>query len=432
MSLRELKHLKRLSSAELNSPRKLRPRRNAKQEGVAKPFQDAVFSIPELQAHITAFLMAKDLVAMMSTCLAWFSLCAPVLYKTLSLQDHKNTGMPNIEKYGIYVQHLRLDFANTLLEPMFHSFGLLHSLRTLHWSARGSLIHVIHVDEILGALQSCPRLVSLHLGEVNVVYSGHASKAPQTPINTHYPSPPGSPEPMVDEDYNTLYSGHQLQELTLGGTKITDEGLLRLLGIEVEQVYDISRESPALTRLDVNSDRLTHKSGARILQECSRLEVMRVQSSKMASLELFQSDAIWPSAPLIKELSLDFKVPDMDASFYLQNLDWAKISIPKYSTGEQKLIWSRLQSMISLRNLEISGYPIDFRVVDDMSFARQLETASVHLLLRRTDVHDDEKEAVVAKGDEWLSRNQGWSCHLHDGAESMSPRLEITYRKDTK
>ncbi|KAF9316415.1 hypothetical protein BG003_001998 [Podila horticola] len=385
MSLRELKYLKRLSSAELNGPRKLRPRRNAKPENVAKPCQDAVFSIPELQAHIINFLKAKDLAAMMSTCRAWFTLCAPVLYKTLSLRDHKNTGMPNIEKYGVHVQHLHLDFANMLLEPMFHSsFGFLHNLRSLHWSARGNLIHVIHVDEILNVLQSCPLLVSLHLGEVHVVYADHDSMTPQAPIDTHYPSPPGSPEPALDEDAKTLCSGHQLQELTLSGTKITDEGLLRLLGIDMKPVLSIVHGNPALIRLDVNSDHLTHKSGSRILQECSRLEVMRVQSSKMASLELFQGDAVWPSAPLIKELSLDFKLLGMDASFYSLHLDWVKGCIPMFLDVEQRQIWSRLQSMVSLRKLEISGHPIDFRLVDDMSFARQLETASVYLLLRRT------------------------------------------------
>ncbi|KAG0087642.1 hypothetical protein BGZ92_007134 [Podila epicladia] len=237
---------------------------------------------------------------------------------------------------------------------------------------------------------------------------------------------------MVHEDCKTLYSGHQLQDLTLGGTKITDEGLLHLLGIDMAPAHDASRESLALIRLDVNSDRLTHKSGARILQECSQLEVMRFRSSKMASLELFQSDAVWPSAPLIKELSLDFKMLGLDESFYFHDLDEEKTSTPMYSTGEQKRIWNRLQSMVSLRNLEILAYSIDFRAVHDMSFARQLETASVHLLLQRTALHDDEVTAILDKGDEWLARNQGWSCYLRDGAEVMTPRLEITYRKDTQ
>lgn len=363
MSRRELNQLKRLTPAEVNSPRKLRTRRNAKPENVSKPFQDAVFSLPELQDNIVAFLTQKDLAALIATCRAWFKFCAPVLYKTLSLQRHKNTGLDSIiEKYGDHVQHIHLNHANILLEPVYHSISLLHNLRTLHWSARGRLIHVIHVDEILSVLQSCPLLVSLHLGEVNVVCAGHGSSISETSLDTGYPSPPGSPEPIPETKMDALFSGHQLQELTLSGTRITDEGLLRLLGIDLEPVHHME-SWPALVRLGVNSDGLTHKSGARILQECSRLKVLMLQSSGVASVELFQGDADWPSAPFIKELSLDL-------TFGMDSEEGVPVTP---SDTEKKQILTRLQSMVSLVDFTISGYPIDLTVVDSLSFTEQLE-----------------------------------------------------------
>ncbi|KAI9232834.1 MAG: hypothetical protein BYD32DRAFT_440612 [Podila humilis] len=361
MSRRELNQLKRLTPAEVNSPRKLRTRRNVKPENMSKPSQDAVFSLPELQAIIVASLTEKDLVSMMATCRAWFNFCAPVLYKTLSLQRHKNTGLDSIiKKYGDHVQHLHLDHANILLEPVFHSIGLLHNLRTLHWNARGRLIHVIHLDEILSVLQSCPLLVSLHLGEVNVLCTGHDSSISETSFDTGYPSPPGSPEPIVETKLDGLFSGHQLQELTLSGTRITDEGLLRLLGIGLEPVHHIDSR-PALTRLGINSNGPTHKSGARILQECNRLKVLMLQLSGVASVELFQGDAIWPSAPLIKKLSLDLTL----------GMDSEGVPVTP-SDIEKKQILTRLQSMVSLEEVKISGYPIDFAVVESMSFTEQL------------------------------------------------------------
>lgn len=88
----------------------------------------------------------------------------------------------------------------------------------------------------------------------------------------------GPPGPLVliqENDGETFYSGHRLQGQTLGDTKIPDERLLQLLEITLKPAHNFSHESPALILLDVITIAPTHKSGARIQQECRRLEVLR-------------------------------------------------------------------------------------------------------------------------------------------------------------
>ncbi|KAG0355556.1 hypothetical protein BG005_005516 [Podila minutissima] len=309
---------------------------------------------------------------------------------------------------------------------MFHSVAHLRNLRTLHWGAEGM---TIHVDDILRVLKSCPRLIQLHLGNVNVVYVGHDS---QNTINRFHVDPPGPLVPIPDEDVDTLYCGHQLEELTLDGTEIADEGLLRLLGIDIEPVHDHNTidSSPALIQLVVNSFGPTHKSGARILQECRRLEIIGLRLSRMATIELFQGDAVWPSAPSIKELCLDIKVPELNSSLFHHNHRVVmEKGFPEFSTMEQHQIWSRLQSMVSIRHLKLTGYPIDFAVVDDMSFAKQLKSASVKFTFRvPIEEMESEKPVLTARAEEWMARNpQGWSYGFDESFLWAGPKLELIF-----
>ncbi|KAF9330935.1 hypothetical protein BG006_006176 [Podila minutissima] len=454
-----------MSAAEFNSPRKLRTRRQPKSVNninISKKYQDTVFSIPELQASILAYLTKSDLKALMETS-----------------QDWRSRVYPRLDKYGIHVQQLELYRTNVhgalhvlentsnlhrleLLwsqlsssdldkvlssapselahfkiqhygtkkrteyeprrtkrprvepplfpEPMLLSVSHLNNLQSLQWAARGM---TIHVDDILRVLQTCPRLVSLQLSLVNVVYIGHDSPFPPTPLITYF-DPPSPFVPIPNTDLDTLYSGHQLQELTFFNARITDEGLLHLLGIDLELVVDrTDGRSPALVRLDVGSSGPTYKSGARILQECRRLETVDLSLSKMASLELFQGDALWPCAPFLKELSLDLKPLGMPSSFYWNHSDASSSGVPVFSAAEQRQIWNRLRSMVSLRKLSVSGYPIDFAVVDDMSFAERLESGTVQLTLRvPREEFESEKVAILARASEWAARNQGWSYRI--------------------
>ncbi|KAG0030761.1 hypothetical protein BGZ81_002231, partial [Podila clonocystis] len=403
---------KRSTAVEVSSPRKLRTRRDAIPSNVSKEHQDAVFSIPELHANITAFLTQRDLKVLMLTCRAWYAFCVPALYKRLSFVRHSyTTQYPKIEKYGSHVQQLQLENTNvqgilhlvrstphlqqfdlssnltsrdlaTVLyvvadellhlkinqisrakrcshgvrspnfsESMFHHVAQLHSLRSLQWYAKGM---TIHVDDILRVLQACPCLVSLHLGEVNVIYGGFDSSPSQIPMVGRF-DPPGPFVPIPATDLDALYSGHQLQELEFNYAFITDEGLLRLLGIDIQPAHNTIHRSPALIQLVINSIGPTHRSGTRILQECRQLEVIGLRSSRMATIELFQGNTTWPCAPFIKTLRLDIKVPELDSNLYYNHRRVADKGFPVLSTVEQHQIWRRLQSMVSLRHLEISG-----------------------------------------------------------------------------
>ncbi|KAF9330934.1 hypothetical protein BG006_006175 [Podila minutissima] len=314
---------------------------------------------------------------------------------------------------------------------MLHSVVHLRNLRSLQWAARGM---TIHVDDILRVLQACPRLVSLSLGVINVVYMGHDSTIPSNELYWRPNDRPGPLVPIPDTDLDTLYSGHQLQKLEFDGIQISDEALLRLLGIDMEPVDRTDGRSLALIYLDVNSAGPTHKSGARILQECGRLEVLKMKQSRIASVELFQGNATWACAPVLKQLILDIKPLGMDLGLFYTHHSARWAGLPVYTATEQRQIWNRLQSMTNLRHLGITGYPIDLAMVEDMSFAKQLEFAYVHPTIRVPHEQiESEKEGILALADAWVSKNpQGWSCRLYKGTPWIFPKLEMTYRKEIK
>lgn len=489
MSRQELRQLEYLNATELNSPRKLRARRqttstNTAYAFVSKKHQDTVFSIPELQASITAYLTGKDLKASMLTCQAWFEFCAPALYKDIFLTKYKRTkAYPKIYKYGHYVQVLRLndtsvhgvlhmldhtprlrqlDLSNSFLsraelervltavpdqltrlqfrlrtpelddekpwfpEPMLHTVSLVHNLRSLHWSAPGM---TVHIDDILRVLHACPHLVSLKLEDINMVYQGFDSFVPPNGRKLFEPDPPGPLVPIPDSDVDTFYSGNKLQDLTLEYVYISDEGLLHLLGIDMEPVHASNLQSPALAHLTVKCYGPTYRSGTRILQECRQLETFDIEYTRMASLELFQGDSVWPSAPFIKKLCLDFKSLGMDPKGYFRHLVVVQAQAPVFSTQDQRQIWSRLRSMVNLRCLRLSGYPIDLCVVEDMSFAAELESASVWLTVRA--LYEDisvAKDVLLNQVKEWLKSNpRGWDCSFIGGTRWTDSKVRLSF-----
>ncbi|KAG0332375.1 hypothetical protein BG000_010062 [Podila horticola] len=221
------------------------------------------------------------------------------------------------------------------------------------------------------------------------------------------------------------------QKLELNCTLISDEGLLRLLGIDMKPVDRTDRRTLALKHLDVNCNGPTHKSGARILLECGRLEVPRIPHSRIACLELFQGNTTWQSAPILKELRLDIKPLVVDSDLYYSSHGALIAALPAYTAMEQRQIWNCLQSMVNLRHLEIAGYPLDLAVVENMSFAKQLESAYVHLTIRVP--HEQiasKKGGILAQADEWISRNpQGWSCYLNEGTFWSILKLEMAFCK---
>ncbi|KAF9392472.1 hypothetical protein CPB97_001115 [Podila verticillata] len=489
MSRQELRQLKRLNATELYSPRKLRARRqpiptNESNAYVSKKYQDTVFSIPELQASITAYLSKKDLKASMLTCHAWFEFCIPALYRNVSLTKYKRTrAYPKIYKYGQYIQLVRLCetnvygvlhmldhtprlrelvLSNSFLsrsemervlkavpgqltrlqvslssqelddekpwfpEPMLPTMSLVRNLRSLHWSAPGM---TVHVDDILRVLCACPHLVSLKLEDICMVYQGFDSCVPPNGRKLFEPDSPGPVVPISNSDVDTFYSGNKLQDLTLECVYISDEGLLHLLGIDMKPAHTADHRNSALARLTMNCYGPTYRSGTRILQECGQLETFDIEYTRMASLELFLGDTIWPSAPRIKKLCLDFKPFGMDPKCYFRHLLAIQAQAPVFSAQDQRQIWTRLRSMVNLRLLRLSGYPIDLHVVEDMSFATELESATVWLTVRALqDGISSAKDSLMSQVSEWLKSNpQGWERRLIGGSPWTESKLRLTF-----
>lgn len=489
MSRQELRQLKRLNATELNSPRKLRTRRqpipiNENNPYVSKKYQDTVFSIPELQASITAYLTKKDLKACMLTCRAWLEFCIPALYKNVFLTKYKRTRVyPKIYKYGQYIQLIRLYetnvhgvlhmldhtprlrelvLSNSFLsrselervlkaapgqltrlqvnlssqelddekpwfpEPMLSAVSLVRNLRSLHWSAPGM---TVHVDDILRVLHACPHLISLKLEDICMVHQGFDSFVPPNGRKLFEPDSPGPLVPISNSDADTFYSGNKLQDLTLECVYISDEGLLHLLGIDMKSTHTAEHRNSALVCFTMNCYGPTYRSGVKILQECRQLETFDIEYTRMASLELFLGDTIWPSAPRIKKLCLDFKPLGMDPKFYFRHLLAIQAQAPVFSAQDQRQIWTRLRSMVNLRLLRLSGYPIDLHVVEDMSFAKELESATVWLTVRALqDGISSAKDSLMSQVTEWLKSNpQGWERRLIGGSPWTESKLRLTF-----
>lgn len=274
-------------------------------------------------------------------------------------------------------------------------------LEYLYLSASNTLIHA---DDILRVLESYLQVVSLHLVLLHVAYPWDKNPPPYPKLH-----------PILETWKGAYLHGQRLRELVLDDVTISDDGLLRLLGIqkpmehvpkpadesrdladESRDLVDESRdlddehrkppikdeehilESPALVYLKVGNSGPTHASAARILEECLDLEVLDVQETHMATLELFYSGD-WPSAPSIKFLAIDIQHKDMTERECLSHPLARANSIPVFDLAQQEQIYRRLREMTSQRHLELKGYPIDFVTVRDMSFAVQLVFAHVSL-----------------------------------------------------
>ncbi|KAG0332374.1 hypothetical protein BG000_010061 [Podila horticola] len=129
----ELYRLKRLSEDEVISPMKTRLRRQptaVTNINVCREYQHTVFSIPELQAVIVAYLTQKNL-------------------KTLSLSRHESTSeFPRFDKYGIHIQQLQL--VHTDIQGALHAIENTPNLRRLDLSE--SYLSSSHMDKTMSSL----------------------------------------------------------------------------------------------------------------------------------------------------------------------------------------------------------------------------------------------------------------------------------------
>lgn len=98
-------------------------------------------------------------------------------------------------------------------------------LQSLNWVACET---IVHVDDFLHLLKSCPGLNQLTLKNVQIAYPESGAKADEV----HTSSPvPRTGSPFLSTDTEGLYSGRRLRKLQLDLVVISDEGLERLLGL---------------------------------------------------------------------------------------------------------------------------------------------------------------------------------------------------------
>ncbi|KAF9378319.1 hypothetical protein CPC16_011366 [Podila verticillata] len=466
-------------------------------ECTSNDLHTTVFSLPELRANIVPFLKPEDLQIMLQTCTTWHDWWAPELYVLLNLSQYTRDSIPNVVKYGRHVQTLRLfkTQAQSILfvlqqtpnlrrlvlsyaslscteldqilsalpaqvhhlivtvqslvrhrvgqaswfpEPMFHSVARLHNLQSLDWDASGM---TIHVDDILHVLQACPHLVSLEFSNLKVVYMDSGSSVEhETCIMSGRPS--DLPGPLVsailDTDIAALYVGRRLQKLAFHFVHISDEGVLRLLGIDLvpkaEADTDTGLRPHALVCLDVDHCySFTHKSGVRILQECDRIQQLNFFQSKIATIDLFQG-GLWACSKSIQQLSLDIGLSSPDPTHIHRSDAMLRDGVLPLALADQLLIRDQIQALANLRLFKLKGYPVDLVVLEDMSFARGLHTAQVQLMARLTpERFEQERDRLEKQAKAWVDKQpEGWHVTVEKGTLSYPPKFLIRFLAEGK
>lgn len=322
-------------------------------------------------------------------------------------------------------------------ESVFQSIARLQSLQSLIFGAVGM---TLHVGDIIHVLKACPCLVSLELKNLKVLYLHPGRIVDQETLDS--PERPALLK-MSDQDVAGLYVGRQLQALKIHNGYITDVALLRLLGVDLVPLhpdsnfvsterYTAGTRQHSLVHLHVDfCYSLTHRSVARILQDCDRLETVELDRTNIATIDLFEDTNVWPCASSIQSLSLDIKPAEFESKYYYNHHLALRDGVPALFAKEQRRIRDRLQSLVNLRQLNLTGYPIDFTVVEDMSFAKRLEIARVELMARvACEQVESQMAGLVSRANEWKKKQpEGWCCTFWKGHVSRPSTFSLSYSK---
>ncbi|KAF9425066.1 hypothetical protein BGZ94_007869 [Podila epigama] len=412
--------------------------------------RESVMSLPELRAFIRAYLTLADIRAMVSVSHTWFDFWAPELYSSLYLPEYSQEryeDTPNIIKYGHHVKSLRVystsfDWTQFLIahmpnlqrfeltraqmtareldsvlaalpptvchllvvprslvqpkiglvswfpEPMIRAVANVQNLYSLDWGASGM---TVHVDDILHILKHCPHLKSLELRDLKIVYLGSGSKVDHDvfAMSGRPSDPPGPEHPINNTDKDALYGGRRLLKLGLYGSHISDQGLLRLLGIHLTPHND----------------------------------------STMASSTLFQQQNPWACAPSITSLYLHIIPTNFDAYVSHRQNSLLKQGVPPFSEAEQQSIRDCLRAMTHLETLKLTGYPIDFTVIEDMSYFPNLLGAFIMLMTRVTFEQLNENITRLQEvSTSWLAKQPtGWRVIIGRGNTNYPPKYFIYF-----
>ncbi|KFH64730.1 hypothetical protein MVEG_09462 [Podila verticillata NRRL 6337] len=411
----ELAQLERLSPADLKRPRKLRSQR-------ITDHQDMVFSLPELREIIADYLTKTSTCALATTCRKWRTVWLPVMLNRFPLLlDIQSIKLPSLVVIGQYVLNAEVHITAVHDElisalsasvrqikvrmlysaPWWPRLALtrLRNLQVLEWK-KGTVV----VEDIVASLQAASQLQHLSFSYMFIE--------------------DGPDVPVAEQDGNLAlnttdpYADTQLRRLQFEGCEISDKALLRLLSIDMTPTPLVStRPSHALTYLHVQLTgyrHATYKSTARILKECYQLRHLDLEDTGAVSPELFFEDGSWPCAAILEHLAIQIMPAEQRRPAY-----GAIGAQPLGSSGDltiqqQQMIFQRLKSFTSLRRLDLTGYPMGLLVLEDMSFARNLEQSRIQV--RTTNRHTiEELDRVAELGNQWLRRQPaGWECKMHD------------------
>ncbi|KAG0356369.1 hypothetical protein BG005_004702 [Podila minutissima] len=321
-------------------------------------------------------------------------------------------------------------------DPIFLSVVSLRNLQSLEMNALGM---TIHVDDVLYVLKMCPHLRSVILVFLNIVCqmsSGDGQEETET-LDARGDFDPAGPVrfPMDSSDMEGLYVGRRLRRLKLNYCRILDHGLLRLLGIDVAPpATSDSHGDHCLVHLEVGintSSRISDKSVTRILRECGRLEHLDLQDSKAATLALFREVRPWPCTATLQHLSLNLKAHQLSRRVdYFGPLSAAN-GIAVFSTEEEQMVYDQLSSLRQLRKLRLNVImSFEMIVLQDMSFAKYLQSARIELMFQTTNKPGPEdKEMMTQKCEEWVKRQpQKWIYYPSRG--NSFPMCTLMFEKN--
>ncbi|KAG0349093.1 hypothetical protein BG004_001918 [Podila humilis] len=320
----------------------------------------------------------------------------------------------------------------------------------------------IHVNELLELFQACLQLTSLELLDAIVVdkeevytaspvlLTGMAATAASTlseQLPELAPAIPASASArtcQVNTDPERVYSGRKLQKLGLHRTIISDETLLRLLGINdddhhrpmrVQSKFSTTDHSsygdhPALTHLTVIScQEATHRSAALIMRECGQLQSVYISRSKMASVKMFDiTEREWKARHSIKSLDLD-----------LQRSSPENPLVDYFTPLEQQAIMKRLESMVVLKELYLNGTVLKMDIMDKMNSLvnanRSLEIVRLEVAWRNNFARlESESEMVMAtKVAAWIERNNNNNSSNNNPSKwtYQIPKVMPSWRDDS-
>ncbi|KAG0090668.1 hypothetical protein BGZ93_000982 [Podila epicladia] len=413
-----------------------------------------VFAIPSLRWAITSSLTKEDVLNMMRTCQEWYNYWAPIMYsssfKVLNLWGPgRIRTFPNLEFNGRYVTRMtvtpsyrsnlvRLFYYTTQLRELtlkyishshicygdathlsrfdsslFVALSGLTMLSVLKWDTEE---FEIHADDLLLVIKSCSNLSHLGIENAKIAYPdpkrspkekpwhfvGHASRGPEKPYEARCP--------LSDSNKKRVYAGRRLRHLDLQSCRITNRGLLRILGIDWHPTgVHKSEHALEFLRVHVNMDlRLNHKATSRILAECSRLETLNLERTSAGHIKLFHPEQVWACEKSLQKLVISLAPVD-NPSFQGSTESEFYRTLIKYSAEEQQQIKDRLQRLVCLRELDFSGFSLDFRAVIDTRHQALLRNVHYTIFLG-TELTAAHKENASTQIEAWIKMQsqKGW------------------------